>query len=397
MATTPTVYVICDQNCKFEGMTKEQILTAIVNAVSSGEIGDVNTGFVQTIKTINGKALKFFVGEQHEYDALSEGDKQDLFAIITNDTTKDSLLDSVESLTINMASVLVGTKSVGLAREAVKATTATRVEGVPNEEGGSRHVWFSSSLDETQRVYNDNFKYNPVTGTLFANKLSGTAELALASKLVNASVVSTDILAKAISVAQETRTPNGMWAFSLSGDSYADAENLPSATARYGKALVLVRYDAPTVVLFDDVDQTIYYNNYYGGEWQGWQTIVGKKTLWTNGALIIGESTTGFMKANVTNSLDLSAVATELKGKWLVAAVRKLVAQEIGGVDVYSSQYRFKTCAFWLSAETASYSANTAFTQNIDGTNLTFWVNGSTLYYMSSESGFYLDAIYEEM
>lgn len=96
---TPTVYVICDQNCKFEGMTKEQILTAIAQAVESGEITDVDAGFVTTLKTINGQPLKFFVGEQSEYETLTAEDKENLFAIITNDTTKEGLLNSIAQLT----------------------------------------------------------------------------------------------------------------------------------------------------------------------------------------------------------------------------------------------------------------------------------------------------------
>lgn len=104
MATTPKVYVICDQNCKFEGMTKEQILTAIRQAVNEGTIGNIDAGFVQTVKTINGVALKFFVGEQSAYDALSDDDKKDLFAIITNDTAKDEILEAIEALRLSAES-----------------------------------------------------------------------------------------------------------------------------------------------------------------------------------------------------------------------------------------------------------------------------------------------------
>lgn len=98
MSTTPKVYVICDQNCKFEGMTKEQILTAIIQAVNEGTIRDIDAGFVQTIKTINGVALKFFVGEQSEYNKLSDDDKKDLFAIITNDNTKTEMIELLGDL-----------------------------------------------------------------------------------------------------------------------------------------------------------------------------------------------------------------------------------------------------------------------------------------------------------
>lgn len=105
MANTPKVYVICDQNCKFEGMTKEQIYAAIVQAVNEGTIGDIDAGFITTIKTINGLPLRFFVGEQSAYDELTADQKQGLFAIITNDTTKasiDKIVEDLSNLTIGM-------------------------------------------------------------------------------------------------------------------------------------------------------------------------------------------------------------------------------------------------------------------------------------------------------
>lgn len=98
MANTPKVFVLCDNNCKYEGMTKEQILTAIMQAVENGEITDINTGFVSTIKTINNVALKFFVGEKAAYDALKEEEKTGLFAIITNDSTKEDFTKLLEEL-----------------------------------------------------------------------------------------------------------------------------------------------------------------------------------------------------------------------------------------------------------------------------------------------------------
>lgn len=126
---TPTVYVICDQNCKYEGMTREQILAAITQAVESGTISDVDTGFVQTIKTINGHALKFFVGEQSEYDALTDEDKKDLFAIITNDTTKEGLFDAINTLQTEFNEfkngIESGAVSVPKATSAANATALT--------------------------------------------------------------------------------------------------------------------------------------------------------------------------------------------------------------------------------------------------------------------------------
>lgn len=124
---TPRVYVICDQNCKFESMTKEQIYAAILQAVNEGTIGNIDAGFITTIKTINGVPLRFFVGEQAAYDALTAAEKKDLFAIITNDTTRAGLVEALEALK----------KSV----EALdKRTTRTAVLGLKIAEAGFYHI-----------------------------------------------------------------------------------------------------------------------------------------------------------------------------------------------------------------------------------------------------------------
>lgn len=91
-------WVYCDDHCKFPAMTKEQTLAAITQAVTQGTIGDIDTGFVTTIKTITGTPLKFFVGRQAEYDALSDEEKTNLFAIISNDTTKVNLEEAIADL-----------------------------------------------------------------------------------------------------------------------------------------------------------------------------------------------------------------------------------------------------------------------------------------------------------
>lgn len=84
-------YVLCADNCKFESMTKEQILSAIEQAVSTGEIKNVDTGFVTKLKEQNAnKALKFWVGTTAEYNAL-ETKIENCFYIITDDTTADDI------------------------------------------------------------------------------------------------------------------------------------------------------------------------------------------------------------------------------------------------------------------------------------------------------------------
>lgn len=126
---TPIVYVICDKNCKFEGMTKEQIYTAILQAVNNGTIGDIDAGFVTTIKTINGLPLKFFVGEQAAYDELTAEDKENLFAIITNDTTKEGIIQAITNLRSELEGLINNLLSGKfVVKKADRATEAGKAE-----------------------------------------------------------------------------------------------------------------------------------------------------------------------------------------------------------------------------------------------------------------------------
>jgi hypothetical protein len=117
-------------------MTKEQILTAITQAVQSGTVKDIDTGFVSTVKTINGTPLRFFVGTQSAYDALSDAQKTNLFAIISNDVTKDGLLSAIENLQSECKSVadlckdiVNGQQMVANAQYAVNAHRAEKLKG----------------------------------------------------------------------------------------------------------------------------------------------------------------------------------------------------------------------------------------------------------------------------
>ena len=84
-------YVVSDDKCFYEGMTKEQILTAITQAIESHEIHDVDTGFVTTLKEGNAnKALTFWVGTTAQYNAIAEKD-QNCFYVLTDDTELEDL------------------------------------------------------------------------------------------------------------------------------------------------------------------------------------------------------------------------------------------------------------------------------------------------------------------
>ncbi len=78
-------YVLCENNCKFPAMTKEQTLAAIEQAVNNGTIENVDAGFITRIKEQNNNnALLFWVGTYAEYNAIAEK-VNNCFYIITDD------------------------------------------------------------------------------------------------------------------------------------------------------------------------------------------------------------------------------------------------------------------------------------------------------------------------
>lgn len=84
-------YCMCDSNCKFETMTKEQILTAIAQAVADGKVSNVDAGFITKVKETNaGNYVTFWVGTQAQYNALPSIQNNCLY-IISDETTKHDI------------------------------------------------------------------------------------------------------------------------------------------------------------------------------------------------------------------------------------------------------------------------------------------------------------------
>lgn len=91
-------YCICDSNCKFETMTKEQILAAIAQAVETGKIGNCDAGFITKVKEQNsGGYVTFWVGTQASYNALDNIEQNCLY-IITDDTTESDIMNSLQDI-----------------------------------------------------------------------------------------------------------------------------------------------------------------------------------------------------------------------------------------------------------------------------------------------------------
>lgn len=114
-------YVLGFGNNLIEGMTKEQILAAITQAVESHTIFDVDTGFVTTLKEQNANTgLKFWIGTTAQYNAIQEKDN-DCFYILTDDTELEDIQDAIETLTgkVNAISELKGQYLLNLTSSSV--------------------------------------------------------------------------------------------------------------------------------------------------------------------------------------------------------------------------------------------------------------------------------------
>lgn len=96
-------YVLCDDDCRYEGMTKEEILTAIQQAVEQGYVSDPDGAVFSRIKEIraNGTA-QLWLGTEAEFNAIGPAPVTNLslvrvgadgvLYICTNDMTLDKIL-----------------------------------------------------------------------------------------------------------------------------------------------------------------------------------------------------------------------------------------------------------------------------------------------------------------
>ena len=137
----------CDDNCKFEVYTREEIIGLLEyvianNALPSDLIVDGNIDSSTNLAAVNaiveqnkGTALKIWVGTQAEFDAYT-GDKTNLYAIISDDQTLQNLLNKLVTVENNIASfektinsICDGITAVPKAAEATKSASSTYAIG----------------------------------------------------------------------------------------------------------------------------------------------------------------------------------------------------------------------------------------------------------------------------
>lgn len=94
-------YCLCDANCRFETMNKEQILAAIAQAAEHGLVFDTEAAFITKVKEGNaGSNLTFWLGTEAQYNAIVTQGKKDAncFYILTDGGSPAELLQKIQEL-----------------------------------------------------------------------------------------------------------------------------------------------------------------------------------------------------------------------------------------------------------------------------------------------------------
>lgn len=92
------IYALDEGKNSIETMSREQIMTAIIQAVESGTIKDIDEGFITKIQDINHKKdISLWFGTREEFEALNTKAENVLY-FITDETT----LEDIESLITNL-------------------------------------------------------------------------------------------------------------------------------------------------------------------------------------------------------------------------------------------------------------------------------------------------------
>lgn len=96
------VYALDDGANKHQSMTKEQIITAITQAINDGTITNIDAGFITKLQEKNhNKALQLWIGTSAEFQAL-ESKNEDTLYMLTDDTTVDDLANAITALETNL-------------------------------------------------------------------------------------------------------------------------------------------------------------------------------------------------------------------------------------------------------------------------------------------------------
>lgn len=188
-------FCICEDDCKFETMTTEQILAAIAQAAETGLVFDADAAFITKVKEGNaGGYLTFWLGTQAQYNAIVAQGKKDpkCFYILTDCDSPADLTQKVKDLQNDIANLTAA--DVGAAPAGYGIGTASKkiTDDINNAVVGG--VYY----------YEAGVKNLPVDigrGTIFVERY-GTAEVFQRLKDV-----------RGRKVERHGKLENGMWVF----------------------------------------------------------------------------------------------------------------------------------------------------------------------------------------
>lgn len=100
-------YVLCDDDCRYEGMTSEQILAAIEQSLEQGYVSDPDSAVISKIKEIRADGTaQIWLGTEAQFNAISPAPSvgytfvrigaDGIMYICTDDQTSSTLLNHAE-------------------------------------------------------------------------------------------------------------------------------------------------------------------------------------------------------------------------------------------------------------------------------------------------------------
>ena len=131
----PTIYVHDENHNRYEGMTREQIINAIVQAVEQGEIIDLDDGFITKIKEQNGNNnIQIWIGTSAQFSALQTKNANTLYILSDDDSADDwdQIAEAVEDLADEITKIKNGDDNTVV----YKATNAINAQYTSITNGG---------------------------------------------------------------------------------------------------------------------------------------------------------------------------------------------------------------------------------------------------------------------
>lgn len=169
--------VLCGDDCLHDGMSKEQILAAIEQIISTGEIQDIDTGFITKIKELNtSAALRFWVGTNAQYNALPEK-VENCFYIMTDDTRDEDLEKTVAENSETIKNLENGFAE--LPRHRMLFTSTGQAESATNFGIGGISKYHLLAVTLKMNVLNSDYKtYTEIEYTALIHRMPNTTVFA---------------------------------------------------------------------------------------------------------------------------------------------------------------------------------------------------------------------------